>query len=170
MRELEYPTLNELPYVCPRFYFDFFTEPYLNMEDFFDIFYWILSKVGSIIIVAEDPQKVLVTTEILRSITFPFVNKDTYFVSLPEKMYSACSNIFPTLGGVPIKNYHDFEIIINNCTEMSLIVNLDKKELIVKHNEENFLLSNLKKDPQLASSIFDESDSKSSFISNISDT
>ena len=109
---IEYPSLNQLPYVWNEFYFKFFNEKYLSISNLLDTLYWMLTQIGSVFIVSTSPLNIVTATEVLRTIIFPFEHKDTYIISLPEELYTYWASPFPLFLGIPLKSNFNIETII----------------------------------------------------------
>lgn len=106
-----------------------------------DVLYWFLSQVGSVIIVSENVENIVTTTEVLRTIIFPFEYDDPYFLSLPKHLWNYLEAPFPCLIGLPIHTKQDLDQAIGMCSEKALIVDLDNDNLIVKYRRESYPLA-----------------------------
>jgi hypothetical protein len=110
---IETPSSNQLPWVSEQYYINFFTEQsYLSFNNLMDTIYWLMTQLGSIVIVSESAVKIATTTEVLRTIIFPFEYSDPYMLSLPKSLYNYIKSPFPCLFGVPVKRKSDIEAVI----------------------------------------------------------
>ncbi|CAI2378117.1 unnamed protein product [Moneuplotes crassus] len=138
--DIEYPSLNQLPYVCTDFYFNFFAGRYLSFESLKHVLYWLLTQMGSIFVVSKDTTKIVETTEVIRTLIFPFEYRDIYILSLSSDLYCYCESPFPLLIGIPDRDGKDIQSVIEQASDLSLIIDLDNNELIVKFNEEDYFI------------------------------
>ena len=124
--------INELPWVCNKFYRDFFLNIYLSFENLMDTLYWLMAQPGSVVVVSKSVQRIITTTEVLRTIIFPFEYNDPYIVPLPKSMYNMLGLPFPGLLGVPVESGEEREEIIEACFDLTLVVDVDTNELLGK--------------------------------------
>jgi hypothetical protein len=111
---IETPSSNQLPWVPEEYYIDFFTaKPYLSFNNLIDSIYWLMTQLGSIVVISESAIKVATTTEVLRTIIFPFEYSDPYMLSLPKSLYNYIKSPFPCLFGVPVKKKSDIDYVID---------------------------------------------------------
>lgn len=101
-----------------------------------DTIYWFLAQVGSVVVVSKDLKKIITTTEILRTIIYPFEYQDPYVLPLPKTYANYLGAPFPCLIGMPISSEEEVFKIAKASYDFTLIVNLDKDQLLVSFDSD----------------------------------
>ena len=141
---IECPNLNELPKVCEKYYTNFFSKKYLKFSNLMDTIYWFLAQVGSVVVVSTNLQKIVTTTEILRTIIYPFEYHDTYILPLPRKKENYLDAPFPCLIGMPVSSDEEVQKVAQASFDKTLIVNVDSDQLWVNFNTKVYSIKEFK--------------------------
>lgn len=102
------PHINEFPKVSEDAYLKFFERKFLSFNKFTDVLYWFMAQVGSVIVISSDEDKISTTTEVLRTIIFPFVYDDPYMLALPKGYMNYLNAPFPCLIGMVVESKEEF--------------------------------------------------------------
>lgn len=143
--EIYTPHINELPNVCSKTYVEFFTKRYLSFPNFIDVLYWFMAQVGSVVVTSTCTHKIAITTEVLRTIIFPFEYDDPYILALPRHYTEYLTAPFPCLMGMKIATYHESVQLATIAASKTLVVNLDSGDLFVNYEQDALLMAEFKK-------------------------
>ena len=142
---IENKLLNELPAVPTSFYCDFFTKQIIDMNNFFDLLYWFMWQIGTTVFISSSINKIVMWTEVLRTIIFPFEYDDTYIPCLPTALINYLEAPFPVLVGVVVTDNQQLNEIYEISSNKTLFVLLDSDEINVKYNDKPISIHKLKK-------------------------
>ena len=142
---IENKLLNELPAVPTSFYWEFFTKQIINMNNFFDLLYWFMWQMGTTVFISTSVNKIVMCTEVLRTIIFPFEYDDTYIPCLPTALINYLEAPFPVLVGLVVTDEQQLTEVYEISSNKTMFVLLDDDELRVKLNESIITMKNLKK-------------------------
>lgn len=129
---IENKLLNELPAVPVSFYFEFFTKAILNLDNFFDLMYWFMCQLGTTVCISTNVNKIVMSTEVLRTIIFPFEYDDTYIPCLPSGLINYLEAPFPVLVGIVVNDEEQLQEIYDIASNKTMFVHLDDDELKIK--------------------------------------
>jgi len=142
---IENKLLNELPAVPTSFYCEFFTKQVININNFFDLLYWFMWQMGTTVFISSSINKIVMWTEVLRTIIFPFEYDDTYIPWLPTALINYLEAPFPVLVGVVVNDKEQLNEIFEISSNKTMFVLLDYDEIKVKMNDTPISMHKLKK-------------------------
>ena len=85
-----------------EYLYEYFVNPMLSHENFYTLYYWFLWQVGSTVLISKDTKKLVIASEVLRTLIFPFTYDDTYIPVLPPNMIKYIEAPFPWHIGIMV--------------------------------------------------------------------
>jgi hypothetical protein len=134
--KIENKLLNELPYVPTSFYSEFFTKSMLNMNNVYELMYFFMCQLGTTVFISSSANKIVMSTEVLRTIIFPFEYDETYIPCLPTALINYLEAPFPVLVGTVITDKEQMAEVYDIASNKTLFVFLDEDNLQIKINGE----------------------------------
>lgn len=129
---IENKLLNELPFVPTSFYSEFFSKSILNMNNFCDLMYWFMCQLGTTVFISSSANKIVMSTEVLRTVIFPFEYDETYIPCLPSALINYLEAPFPVLVGLVATDEEQLREVYEIASNKTMFVLLDEDELLVK--------------------------------------
>jgi hypothetical protein len=130
--KIENKLLNELPYVPTSFYSEFFIQSVLNMANIFELIYFFMCQLGTTVFISSSANKIVMATEVLRTIIFPFEYDETYIPCLPTALINYLEAPFPVLVGTVITDKEQLDEVFDIASNKTLFVFLDEDVLKIK--------------------------------------
>ena len=141
---VENKLLNELPAAPTSFYSEFFTKSILNMNNFYDLLYWFMCQLGSTVFISSSANKIVMSTEVVRTIIFPFDYDDTYVPFLSSALINYLEAPFPVLMGMTVTDEEQLTEIYEIASNKTMFVLLDEDELMVKLSNQIITMKDFK--------------------------
>lgn len=73
----------------------YFSNPLLSFSNFYKTLYWFLCQVGNTLLISKDVSKLVMVSEVLRTIIYPFTYDDPYIPLLAPNMIKSIEAPFP---------------------------------------------------------------------------
>ncbi|CAI2375139.1 unnamed protein product [Moneuplotes crassus] len=125
-----------IEYLCK-----YFSNPYLSFKNLYKVLYWFMCQAGNTLLVSNDASKLVVVSEVLRAIIYPFTYDDPYVPLLAPNMIKSIEAPFPChLGLLDNKSEFEVESIISSCSDNTMVILLDSDELAIRFNGENMTM------------------------------
>jgi len=93
-----------------------------------------MCQIGSTVFISSNANKIVMSTEVLRSIIFPFDYDETYIPCLPSALINYLEAPFPVLVGLVVTSKDQLEEAYEIASNKTLFVLLDEDQLQVKLN------------------------------------
>ena len=124
--------LNQLPAVATSFYAEFFTKQMLSLNNFYDLLYWFMCQLGSTVFISNDANKIVMSTEVLRTVMFPFDYDEAYIPFLPSGLINYLEAPFAVLMGVVVYDEAQLLEIYEIASDKTMFVLLDEDQVSIK--------------------------------------
>lgn len=104
-----------------------------------------MCQLGTTVFISSSANKIVMSTEVLRTVIFPFEYDETYIPCLPSALINYLEAPFPVLVGLVATDEEQLTEVYEIASNKTLFVLLDEDELLVKFSETVIPMKDFKK-------------------------